>query len=75
VKEGHLISDSGDGLTVDSEEVVMGIPPLQRRGDGVLLRGGYRLTNLGSRVKYSLISRCVARAHFPLVKGALLIRV
>jgi hypothetical protein len=75
VEEGHLVSDSSNGLaavalTQDFEVVVMGIPPLQRRGDRVLLRGGYHLMNIGSRVKRGLILRCVAGTHFLLVKGA-----
>jgi hypothetical protein len=40
---------------VDDEVVVMGIPPLKRRGDQVLLRGGYGLMNLSSCVKTGLI--------------------
>jgi hypothetical protein len=53
----------------------MGIPLLQCRGDRVLLRGGYRPTNLGSRVKRGLISRCMAETHFLLVKESPAIKV
>jgi hypothetical protein len=60
---------------VDGEVVVMGIPLLQCRGDRVLLRGGYRPTNLGSRVERGLISCCMAETHFLLVKESPAIKV